>query len=51
MIILLEGKTFMIGMNGNEFGVKEWPTHLITAEIGGKTSVLSTFYRTLAWIV
>lgn len=41
----------MIGMNGNELGVKEWPTHLTVAEIGGNTSVLYTFSLTLAWIV
>lgn len=38
-------------MKGKEFGVKECPTHRIVAEIGGNTSVLYTFYRTLAWIV
>lgn len=34
-----------------EFGVKEWPTHLTIPERGGNTSVVSTFYIILAWIV
>jgi hypothetical protein len=46
--ILLEGRTFMMGIKGNELGVNECPTHLITLEMGGKTSVVSTFYLTLA---
>lgn len=43
IVILFEGKTFMIGIKGIELGVKECPTHLITPERGGKTSVVYTF--------
>lgn len=50
-VILLFGKTFIIGRKGSEFGLKEWPTHLTTPQIGGKTYVASTFYLTFDWIV
>jgi hypothetical protein len=37
-VTFLEGKIFIIGIKGSEFGAKECPTHLITPERGGKTS-------------
>jgi len=48
MTILFDGIIFIIGMNGNEFGWKEWPTHFTTHDIGGKTSVFYTFSFTFA---
>jgi hypothetical protein len=44
----LEGKIFIIGIKGSEFGVKECPTHLTTPVIDGNTSVVSTFSSTFA---
>ena len=35
--MVLDGKTFIIGMKGIVFDVKECPTHLTTLEIGGNT--------------
>ena len=37
IVILLDGRTFMIGMKGMELGVKEWPTHFTIPEMGGNT--------------
>ena len=37
IMILFEGKIFIIGMKGKELGVKECPTHLTVADMGGKT--------------
>lgn len=38
-------------MNGKEDGPNEWPTHLMTPEIGGKTYVDSISSLTFDWIV
>jgi len=46
--ILFDGKIFIIGIKGREFGVNECPTHFNTHEIGGKTSVLYIFSLTFA---
>ncbi len=43
IVILLDGNIFIMGINGNELGVNECPMQRTTAEMGGNTSVLSTF--------
>lgn len=37
MMILFDGKIFIMGIKGKELGVNEWPTHLTVADMGGNT--------------